>query len=267
MKSSSINSQKMTQELIARVLERTAICLPRRRFVRQLNMGISSVFAAITVCVTSSHLSNAQQPVAAQAPSPLPTSVSPDKKWEYKPASEDRKPQIVKAGTDEAAGDLACDISTCGGGAKVFWAPDSKRLAFHWGQGRTNQTTFYQLRNNHWEKLQSSPGDEASERVEKEVEAQLKRNKVSEKNLEKKGLYLRLIWETDELDRWLDANTALLYAGLRKIIAKRDDPGEMSDGYGADILFTIKFDDRGKWKIVKAHRMSEKEVEKRDKGQ
>jgi len=80
-------------------------------------------------------------------------------------------------------------------------------------------------------------------------------------------LYLRFIWETDELDRWLDSNTALLYAGLRKIIAKRDDPGEMSDGFGVDFLFTIKFDDAGNWKIVKTHSMSQKEVEKREKEQ
>jgi len=71
----------------------------------------------------------------------------------------------------------------------------------------------------------------------------------------------------DELDRWLDSNTALLYAGLDKVIAKRDDPGEMSDGFSVDFLFTIKFDDAGNWKIVKTHRMSDKEVENRAKGE
>jgi uncharacterized protein YecT (DUF1311 family) len=192
-------------------------------------------------------------------------STSPDKKWEYKPATDDRKPQIVKAGTDEAAGDLSCDYSTCGDGARVLWAPDSKRLAFHWGQGRTNQTSFYQLRGDHWEALKSSPGDEASQRVEREFEAQLKRKHVSEEKLKKKGLYLRFIWETDELDRWVDSNTALLYASLQKIIAKRDDPGEMSDGFSVDFLFTIKFDDAGNWKIVKSHSMSQKEIDERAK--
>ena len=115
--------------------------------------------------------------------------------------------------------------------------------------------------------LESSPGDEASQRVEKEFKAQLRRSHVSEEKLEKKGLYLRFISETDELDRWLDPYTALLYAGLDKIIAKRDDPGEMSDGFSFDFLFTIKFDDAGNWKIVKTHRMSDKEVEKRAKGE
>ena len=41
----------------------------------------------------------------------------------------------------------------------------------------------------------------------------------------------------------------------------------MSDEFGADFLFTIKFDDAGNWKIVKRHSMSQKEVEKRDKKQ
>jgi hypothetical protein len=31
----------------------------------------------------------------------------------------------------------------------------------------------------------------------------------------------------------------------------------MDSGYGADLLFTVRFDDAGKWKIVKTHRMSE----------
>jgi hypothetical protein len=37
--------------------------------------------------------------------------------------------------------------------------------------------------------------------------------------------------------------------------------------FGAELLLTLKFDDAGKWKIVKTHRMSEKEVEKIEKGE
>lgn len=240
-----------------------------RKRITELKAMIDKESASGPQMEASQSENNQASSVSQADPSPLPTpdSISPDKKWEYKPVTDDRKPQIVKAGTDEAAGDLACDYSTCGDGAKVFWAPDSKRLAFHWGQGRTNQTSFYELHGGHWEALKSSPSDEASQRIEREFEAQLKRKHISEEKLEKKGLYLRLIWETNELDRWVDSNTALLYASLQKIIAKRDDPGEMSDGFSVDILFTIKFDDAGKWKIVKTHSMSEKEVEKREKEQ
>jgi hypothetical protein len=38
-------------------------------------------------------------------------------------------------------------------------------------------------------------------------------------------------------------------------------------GFGTHFLVTLKFDPQGNWKIVKAHRMSEKEVEKREKGE
>jgi hypothetical protein len=48
------------------------------------------------------------------------------------------------------------------------------------------------------------------------------------------------------------------------MIAERDDPGEMSDGFGANFLFTLKFDDAGKWKVVKTQRLSEKEVRRRE---
>jgi hypothetical protein len=74
-------------------------------------------------------------------------------------------------------------------------------------------------------------------------------------------MYLRLIWWTVQLDRWLDSNTAIVYASLRQVAALREAPGEMDNGYGIDLLFTLKFDPSGKWKIVKIHRMSEKEVE------
>jgi len=206
----------------------------------------------------------------AESSSPASTdSISPDKKWEYKPATHDRGPQIVKAGTDEATGDLLddCDIGSCGDSANVRWAPDSKRFAFDWGQGRAHQSSFYQLRNDHWEPVKPAPGEEASERAQRDIEAQLKRKGLSTEKLEKKGLYLRYIWSEEKLDRWIDANTALLYTGLRKVIAKREDPGEMSDGFGADFLFTIKFDAAGNWKIVKTHSMSQKEVDKREKEQ
>lgn len=206
---------------------------------------------------------------AESSPQASTDSISPDKKWEYKSATHDGGPQIVKAGTDEAAGDLSddCDIGSCGDSANVQWAPDSKRFAFDWGQGRAHQCSFYQLRTDHWEPVKPAPGEEASERAQRDIEAQLNRKGLSTEKLEKKGLYLRYIWSEEKLDRWIDANTALLYAGLRKVIAKREEPGEMSDGFGADFLFTIKFDDAGNWKIVKTHSMSQKEVEKRDKKQ
>jgi len=194
-------------------------------------------------------------------------SVSPDKKWEYKPPTENEGPKIVKAGTNDAAGDLsdACDIGSCGDDASVLWAPDSKRFAFYWGQGRTHQTSFYQLQDDHWAPLDPQPGEDVSQRLENDIATQLKHNGQSEEKLEKKGLYLRFILMVIKLDRWIDSNTVLLYAGEGEVIAKRDEPGEMSDGFAADFLFTLRFDDAGNWKIVKTHRLSDKEAKERQK--
>jgi uncharacterized protein YecT (DUF1311 family) len=202
---------------------------------------------------------------AEPSPRPTPDSFSPDKKWEYKPPTGDHGPQIVKAGTDEVAGDLSddCGIGSCGEGASVLWAPDSKRFAFNWGQGRTHHTSFYQLRDDRWQSVKPAPDDEASSRLDKKIAAQLKQEGQSEQKLSKKGLYLRFIWQDVKVDRWIDSNTALLYASDRRIIAQRDVPGEMSDGFGVDLLLTLKFDEAGKWKIVKTHSMSQKEVDAR----
>jgi uncharacterized protein YecT (DUF1311 family) len=242
-----------------------------RKRITELKAMIDKESASESQTEASQSGNNQANSVSEAEPTPRPTpdSISPDKKWEYKPATHDRGPQIVKAGTDEATGDLLddCDIGSCGDSANVRWAPDSKRFAFDWGQGRAHQSSFYQLRNDHWEPVKPAPDEEASERAQRDIEAQLKRKDLSTEKLEKRGLYLRYIWSEEKLDRWIDANTALLYTGLRKVIAKREDPGEMSDGFGADFLFTIKFDAAGNWKIVKTHSMSQKEVDKREKEQ
>jgi uncharacterized protein YecT (DUF1311 family) len=195
------------------------------------------------------------------------SSVSPDKKWEYEP--DESAPKIVKAGTNEVALDLSDQPAGNGfSSATVIWAPDSKRFAFNYGQGRTHAASLYQLRGNEWKALKL-PDDEDKilQRADDIVAGQLKRKGLSKEKLSKKDLYLRLIWWTVKLDRWVDSNTAILYASLWQVAANKDDSGEMSDGFGADLLFTLKFDEAGNWKIIKTHQMSEKEAEKREKDQ
>jgi len=205
-------------------------------------------------------------PTPALTERPAPDPISPDKKWEYKPATNDRGPQIVKAGTDDSTGDLsdACDIGSCGESASVLWAPDSKRVAFHWGQGRTQQTSFYQLRDDHWAPLDPQPDDEISQRLGNDLTAQLKQKGQSREKLEKKGLHLRFIQMDTKVDRWVDSKTAQIYAYDGEVIAQRNDPGEFSDEVSANLLFTLKFDDAGKWKIVNTRHESEKEARKRE---
>jgi uncharacterized protein YecT (DUF1311 family) len=195
------------------------------------------------------------------------SSVSPDKKWEYQMDESD--PKIVKAGTNEVALDLSDQPAGNGFSfATVIWAPDSKRFAFNYGQGREHATSLYQLRGNEWKALKlPDDDDKILRRADSIVAEQLKRTGLSKEKLSKKGMYLRLIWSTVQLDRWVDSNTAILHASLRQVAAHRDNPGEMSDGFGTDLLLTLKFDQAGNWKIIKTHEMSEKEVEKREKEQ
>jgi sugar lactone lactonase YvrE len=177
-------------------------------------------------------------------------SISPDERWEYQPTTHELPPRIVKAGTNEIAGKLACDMSTCGN-PTLLWSPDSKRFAFSWGQGRTHQTALYQLDGDKWIALKSPGDDDAIEkRVRAEEAAQMKRQGYS-----KKAGGLRLLWDTVRPNRWTDASTLIVHASLAEISR------ETEDGFGADFLFTLKFDHAGKWKIVKTHRMSKKEVE------
>lgn len=174
---------------------------------------------------------------------------SPDQKWEYV-VGEDG-PKIVKAGTNE----VALDLDGVGG---LDWAPDSKRFAcYSGGGGRWHTTSIYQLRGDQWKELKGpSPEDDAQAVAEKAIAAQVKKRGLPKKT------DLRLIWGTVEVRQWVDSNTAILYAGLEEAVRENLD-----EAFGAHFLVTLKFDEAGKWKIVKTHRMSDKEVENRDAGE
>jgi len=138
-----------------------------------------------------------------------------------------------------------------------------KTVAYNWGQGRTRQTRFYQLRDDQWVALEYPGDNEETEKQANDIVAgQLKKDGLSEKKLEKQGKFLRLIWSTEKVDRWLDSNTAIVHVSLQQVAARRDAPGEMDNGYGADLLFTLKFDAAGNWKIVRTHQMSKKRKRK-----
>jgi hypothetical protein len=177
------------------------------------------------------------------------SSISPDKKWEFTGGDE---PTIVKADTNEVALELS-DACTVGspGESTVLWAPDSKRFAFNCGQGRQHSTYFFQLRGDEWKALKS-PYDakEIFDQAKEIVAAQLK-----SKGLLKKT-DLRFISWTLKLHQWVDSNTAILYASLEELLQSKDL------GFGASFLFTLKFDEAGNWKIVRRHRLSDKEDEK-----
>jgi hypothetical protein len=124
----------------------------------------------------------------------------------------------------------------------------------NYGQGKLHETSFYQLRSHQWEELKSSQ-DVISQRVGDIFVAQLKRKGLSDEKISKEGMAVHHIWSKQEVDRWIDSNTAILYASEEEVIAE--------EGFGYHLLFTLRFDESGNCKIIKMHRMSEKEVEER----
>jgi hypothetical protein len=208
---------------------------------------------------------------AQESPSPAEEqfSTSPDKKWEYVGGEE---PRILEAGTNQVVlvlqmqtlsatqQDLCnCELLSEGRGV-VVWAPDSKRFGFNYSlhsrpndearRGYTFESVaFYELRGDKWVALESPASDlsEGSHLVQSLKE-----------HLPKKFNPRDCAPDRDVLNlhEWTDTSTAILYAPCY---------GRKSENVKAAFLFTLKFDDARKWKIVKTHRMSEKEVEKRAK--
>src|ERR1043166_674392 len=134
------------------------------------------VFVVSVACAIVCGVSNAQE---SSPPAEEHTSVSPDKKWQYLGGEDEAK--IVATDTKQ----VVLQLSNQGTG-DVVWAPDSKRFAFNYGQGRTRQTLVYQLRDDQWVAL-DFPGD--NDDFEKQpndiVAGQLKKAGLSEKKLQK----------------------------------------------------------------------------------
>ena len=200
---------------------------------------------------------------ATQEKAALPAGyLSPDKQWEYRPDSDD-KVVILKAGGAEPALDLSDAVPPqFAKEAKLAWAPDSKRFAINYrAGGRWNTTALYQLRDDQWVALRSPENDETYEPLNRAKAAQLKKFHLP------KSTFQRRIWDTCTLRSWTDANTAILYAYsdrslmFNKDLSENDARQDLGDLVAA-CLFTLKFDARGHWKIIKTHPMTDKEIEK-----
>jgi uncharacterized protein YecT (DUF1311 family) len=185
--------------------------------------------------------------------SPSASSVSPDKHWEYQCDEyglDQCAPEIVKPGTTEVILDLDQELSVSGPDAKeveVLWARDSKRFACNYSPLHAHHTTFqsvalYQLHGDKWVALHS-PADEASER--------LQLSQLGKGHLPKPFNPRHCAPNRDVLKvrNWTAANPIILYAPCY---------GRTSGELEAGFLFTLKFDDAGKWKIVDTHAPVEK---------
>jgi hypothetical protein len=174
---------------------------------------------------------------------PTPSSVSPDKQWEYK------RSEIVNASTAQVVLDLGQEVDLEGSEPEILWAPDSKRFGFTYSPVHAHHTTydkvaFFQLRGDKWVALhQPSNALHPSQLLQPPLKDHLP-----------KGFNARHCapeWDEVKLRKWTDANTAILYAPCY---------GRSRD-LNAAFLFTLKFDEAGNWKIIKTHQMSKKELE------
>jgi hypothetical protein len=187
--------------------------------------------------------------ITAQEPSPSPTSVSPDKQWEYR-CDSGLWSSIVKTGTNKMVLDLSNELEVpyCQG-AQVIWAPDSKRFAFNYSPPHAPHTSyetvaFYQVRGDKWV-ASLWPVDGASERTQL---VQLANEQLPKSSYAHGADPHRDILK---VRKWTDADTAILYAPCY---------GRTSGQLEAAFLFTLKFNDAGDGKIIKTRRMSKKEL-------
>ena len=168
---------------------------------------------------------------------------SPDKKWDYVDGSP---PELLNANTSETALKFEYEYYS-----PPLWAPDSRRFAINYVHGRDGTSSIYQLSGGEWKELTTLGDDDGTlEASEKNITAQLKAKGLPE------DIYLRLISQKVQLRKWLDPSTAIVYASLVEVPKGEDLP------LVADFLLTLKFDSGGKWKIIKTHRTSQKEVKK-----
>jgi hypothetical protein len=176
--------------------------------------------------------------------------ISPDTQWEYQYSVDGANPRIAKAGTTETVLDLSKEVPPqWAKEAKIVWASDSKRFALNYkADDSSTLTALYQLRGEKWVALRSPITNQTTELVERAPSAELRKMHLP-KNADPRRDSI-----TWEVTQWTDANTAILYAYSSWSV------GDISD-LETHFLFTLKFDAKDNWKIVKTHQMSDAEID------
>jgi len=217
---------------------------------------ISWTFAAVFLLVATFAFAEEQEKSPAR-------SVSPDGKWELRAGAggEQEDFVIAKAGSDETsfvlseeeyADGLAEALGRAPTYANIVWAPDSKRFAFNLQPGKAYQTAqFYQLDGDTWRKLDSLESNAATfAPLDRSMVRQKKKLKLPP---EDGGWPIMTSWQ---VRKWMDLNTALLYAHWQKNFEIKNE----TESVGASFFFTLKFDPLGKWEIVRTREVPPKGV-------
>lgn len=126
---------------------------------------------------------------------------------------------------------------------QAIWSPDSKRLAINARLGGRYETVelfewtgkkFKQLGD--LEKLLTGP-------LQAEIQRQLKAERLP------KDIYLRRIWDTFEVKRWID-NDTLEAKGYTSRTFIRDQPDADPEDITGDFIFTVKIDKKERLKMI-----------------
>jgi len=182
---------------------------------------------------------------------------SPDKKWAYRVV--DAEPVIVRAGS----GDVVLKLAEQGGSlpaesGQVLWAPDSRRVAFNYrAGGRYYTCAVYELAGDTWKELPDleTKGTKVVEMMARSEQRQRRRLGVT------KSAYRRRINDTWEVLRWIDPDRFEALATSEATVVLKEESGELGD-LGTRVLFTVKCDNRGGWKVVRLRELSDAELEK-----
>ena len=157
----------------------------------------------------------------------------------------------MKAGTTEVAVELPAGDGNPESFGKFLWAPDSRRFAFNHRESlRSRNCVAYELSGAEWKQLPdfAENADAVQKAITRAIAQQIKRRGLPA------DTHQRRIGDTWHARRWIDKSTLELFAYSAASV--ENEP--VSSG----ILFRVRCDDRGNWKIISQRTVAESKVEK-----
>lgn len=143
------------------------------------------------------------------------------------------------------------------GSGEVLWASDSRRVAFNYRAGtRYSTCAVYELAGEKWKALPDleTKATKVVDTIKRAEQRDRKRLGVT------KSAYRRRINDTWEVRRWIDVDTFEAFASSEGAVVV--NKSEDVESIGGAVLFTVKCDNRGRWRIIRVHEASTAEQEK-----
>jgi hypothetical protein len=180
---------------------------------------------------------------------------SPDKKWLYRVV--EGQAAIVRAENGEVVLKLSGEDESPAAGT-ILWAPDSRRVAFNYRAGTRYWTcAVYELAGEKWKQLPDleTKATKVAEMIARAEQRQRKRQGAT------KSAYRRRINDTWDVRRWIDADTFEASASSEATVVLKEESDDLGS-LSTTVLFTVKCDNRGGWRIIQLHEASTAELKK-----